>query len=107
MAEEKTYLELSEGSSHKFYEIVVNGVEVTVRFGRIGDPGQAKVTKFATAEKARVDAEKKISEKLKKGYERAVMGVRRKRTVTRRNILVAETATVGAGSPAISSGAGS
>ena len=36
MAEEKTYLELSEGSSHKFYEIVVNGVEVTVRFGRIG-----------------------------------------------------------------------
>jgi outer membrane protein assembly factor BamB len=97
MAEEKTYLELSEANSHKFYEVIVNGVEVSIRFGRIGDAGQAKVTKFATPEKARAEAEKKINEKVKKGYERAVMGMRKKRTVTRRDILVTQNAGAGAG----------
>ena len=39
--QEKTCLELSEegGGSHKFYEVTVKGKEVTIRFGRIGDPG--------------------------------------------------------------------
>jgi outer membrane protein assembly factor BamB/predicted DNA-binding WGR domain protein len=89
--EERTYLELSEegGSSHKFYEVVVNGAEVAIRFGRIGDTGQAKVTKFADVSKAQVEAQKKINEKLKKGYEPAVQGVRQKRTVTRRSSLFA------------------
>lgn len=92
--EERTYLELSEegGSSHKFYEVVVNGAEVAVRFGRIGDAGQAKVTKFADVSKAQSEAQKKINEKLKKGYEPAVQGVRQKRTVTRRSAMFAEHA---------------
>jgi predicted DNA-binding WGR domain protein len=89
MAEEKTYLELSEDNSHKFYEVIVRGVEVSIRYGRIGDQGQTKVTKFPTSDKAKADADKKISEKIKKGYERAVIGVRKKRTVTRRRMAIA------------------
>jgi outer membrane protein assembly factor BamB/predicted DNA-binding WGR domain protein len=105
MAEEKTYLELSEGSTHKFYEVVVNDLEVTIRFGRIGDAGQTKASKFATSEKARADAEKKINEKLKKGYERAVKGERKKRTVTRRNVLIGQNSPAQA--PVTATGAGS
>jgi outer membrane protein assembly factor BamB len=37
-------------------------------------------------EKAKADATKKINEKLKKGYEHAVIGVRQKRPVTRRQV---------------------
>ena len=46
MAEERTYLELSEegGSSHKFYEVMVAGSTLTVRYGRIGDKGQTQVS---------------------------------------------------------------
>ncbi|HSE96723.1 MAG TPA: WGR domain-containing protein [Blastocatellia bacterium] len=89
MAEERTYLELSEaGGSHKFYEVLINGAEVSIRYGRIGDQGQTKVTKYADEAKARADAEKKVNEKLRKGYERAVMGVRKKRSVTRRSMSV-------------------
>lgn len=89
MAEEKTYLELSEsdGGSHKFYEVVVSGTQVSIRYGRIGDKGQTQAKTYPTPEKAQTEANKKINEKLKKGYERAVMGVRQKRTVTRRQIV--------------------
>ncbi len=88
MEETKTYLELSEeeGGSHKFYEVSVAGTHVTLRYGRIGDAGQTKVSSFATAEKAQADATKKINEKLRKGYEHAVAGVRAKRAVTRRQV---------------------
>ncbi|HXG67069.1 MAG TPA: WGR domain-containing protein [Blastocatellia bacterium] len=87
MSEERTYLELSEGSSHKFYEVTVNGVEVAIRFGRIGDQGQTSVTAYANPEKALAEAEKKIREKMRKGYERAVMGARQKRPITRRSAI--------------------
>lgn len=88
MAAEKTYLELSEagGGSHKFYEVVVDGKSVTVRFGRIGDAGQSKTEKFPTPEKATADAEKKLADKQKKGYKKAVMGARKKRAITRRQV---------------------
>ncbi len=86
--QEKTYLELSEGDSgsHKFYEVIVEDTEVTIRYGRIGDAGQAKTSSHPTPEKAQGDALKKINEKLRKGYERAVVGERKKRTVTRREM---------------------
>ena len=72
MVEERTYLELSEaGGSHKFYEIILNGAELTMRYGRIGDQGQTKITKYPDVAKAKADAEKKINEKLRKGYERS------------------------------------
>ncbi len=88
MAEEKTYLELSQegGGSHKFYEVTVNGAEMTIRYGRIGDTGRISTKEFATEDKARAEAQKKINSKVKKGYEAAVMGVREKRAVTRRVI---------------------
>jgi predicted DNA-binding WGR domain protein len=88
MSETKTYLELSEdaGVAHKFYEVVVNDADVTIRFGRIGDQGQSKTTTYSTTEKAIAEAEKKLKEKRKKGYEDAIVGVRQKRTITRRAI---------------------
>jgi outer membrane protein assembly factor BamB len=88
MTSEKTYLELSQtdGSSHKFYEVTLNNTEVTIRYGRIGDNGQTQTKTYPTAEKAKADATKKINEKLKKGYEAAVAGVRQKRAITQRQI---------------------
>jgi len=89
MAEEKTYLELSQagGGSHKFYEVIVNGADVTIRYGRIGDDGQSKTKTYASAEAAQKDAAKKIRSKTKKGYAEAVMGVRKKRAVTSRTAM--------------------
>lgn len=92
MADEKTYLELSEGSSHKFYEVTVAGTQLTIRYGRIGDAGQTSTSKLATHEKALAEAQKKIGEKLKKGYERAQMGERAKRPVTKRSAMIAAAA---------------
>ncbi|WP_326600750.1 WGR domain-containing protein [Streptomyces sp. NBC_01803] len=83
-----TYLELSEdgGSAHKFYEVSVNGTAVSVRYGRIGSGGQLKTTMFATREKAHAAAERKIDEKVRKGYAPAVQGQRAARSVTRRQV---------------------
>ncbi|ONK15150.1 WGR domain-containing protein [Streptomyces sp. MP131-18] len=88
MPETKTYLELSEdgGGAHKFYEVSVNGTVVSVRYGRIGTPGQLKTTAFATPQKARDAAARKIGEKVRKGYEPAVQGRRAARAVTRRQV---------------------
>lgn len=83
-----TYLELSEddGSAHKFYEVGVAGTQVTIRYGRIGDQGQVKVSSFATEDKARAAAAKKVGEKVRKGYAPAVQGQRARRQTTRRTI---------------------
>ncbi|GGL06916.1 WGR domain-containing protein [Nocardia jinanensis] len=83
-----TYLELSEegGSAHKFYEVAVDGTQVTIRYGRIGDLGQRKVSSFADAQKAQAAAQKKIGEKVRKGYAPAIAGARPARSVTRRAI---------------------
>ncbi len=86
MGDERTYLELSEGDagSHKFYEVVVSGTTLMIRFGRIGDKGQTQVKPFANLAAATAEANKKLAEKRKKGYAEAVIGERQKRTVTRR-----------------------
>ena len=86
MSSEKTYLELSEeqGSAHKFYEVSIEGCQLTIRYGRIGTDGQSKTTTYPSPDKARATAAKKIAEKRRKGYEEAVMGVRKKRPITRR-----------------------
>ncbi|MBY8878740.1 WGR domain-containing protein [Actinacidiphila acidipaludis] len=84
-----TYLELSEegNGSHKFYEVVRDGTEVTITFGRIGEPGQTRTTAYATAQQAEAEAAKKIGAKVRKGYAPAVRGVRQRRAVTRREIV--------------------
>ncbi|MEV6601720.1 WGR domain-containing protein [Actinoplanes sp. NPDC051346] len=89
MPADTTYLELSEedGSAHKFYEVAVDGVDLTIRYGRIGDRGQVKQASFASADKAKTEAAKKIGEKVRKGYAPAVPGGRQKRAISRRQIL--------------------
>jgi outer membrane protein assembly factor BamB len=89
MPAETTYLELSEdsGSAHKFYEVTVDGTDVTVRYGRIGDRGQVKESSFVSVDRARAEAAKKIGEKVRKGYAPAVIGGRQPRSVTRRQIV--------------------
>ena len=89
MAEETFYLELSEesGGAHKFYEVVTSDTQVRVRYGRIGDQGQTQINEHATEELARKFAQKKVREKMSKGYTHAVVGQRQKRAVTRRQIV--------------------
>lgn len=88
MSEVKTYLELSEDSavSHKFYEVTIKDCEVTIRYGRIGTAGTVKTSVYPTPEKAQAEASKKVNQKLKKGYEHSIMGVRKKRQITRRQV---------------------
>ncbi len=84
----RTYLELSEdsGSSHKFYEVIVDKTKVSIRYGRIGDSGQSSEQKFGSVSEAEAFAKKKVGEKTRKGYAAAVQGQRQKRSVTRRAI---------------------
>jgi predicted DNA-binding WGR domain protein len=86
--ERKWYLELSEegGGSHKFYEVGVTDLELTIRYGRIGDGGQSSKKSFESFEKAVAEAEKKVKDKKRSGYADAVIGGRQKRTVTRRTV---------------------
>jgi uncharacterized protein (TIGR02996 family) len=60
--------EFEEGSSHKFWEIVVEGNAYTVRYGKVGTEGQVQTKTFKDAAKAEAEANKKIAEKTKKGY---------------------------------------
>lgn len=55
-------------SSVKFWEIDVNGSELTIRFGKIGGTGQTTVKSSDFDEKASVESEKLITAKVKKGY---------------------------------------
>ena len=73
----KSYLELTDAASgsHKFYEVTVKGLSVTVRFGRIGTNGQIRADSYPSAAEAQQAAEKKIGEKLHKGYEAAMSAV--------------------------------
>ena len=61
------------GSSAKFWEISVNGNDVTVRYGRIGTSGQEQTKSFSDAEKAKKHAHKLIAEKTGKGYVECVI----------------------------------
>jgi predicted DNA-binding WGR domain protein len=60
------------GGSAKFWEAVVSGCDVTVRYGRLGSDGQSLTKTFADVEAAQRHAEKLIGEKLKKGYKECV-----------------------------------
>lgn len=60
--------EFSEGSSNKFWEIELNGLSWTTRWGRIGTVGQSKTQTFETAELARHEYDRLVVTKVKKGY---------------------------------------
>lgn len=60
--------ELVEGTSSKFWEVALDDVNVTVRFGRIGTQGQTKTKTFATPAAARKEHDSLVLEKTGKGY---------------------------------------
>jgi DNA ligase-1 len=64
----KRRFECVQRSSDKIWALDLQGSSVTVRFGLNGTQGQASVNNFADAAKAQKHADKKIGEKLGKGY---------------------------------------
>ena len=60
--------EFTDAKSNKFWEIDVEGVFVTTRWGRIGTGGQTKKKELGSAEAAEKEAAKQIASKQKKGY---------------------------------------
>jgi predicted DNA-binding WGR domain protein len=56
------------GNSAKFWEIETNGLEVKVRYGRLGTKGQISDKSFPDEAAAQKHAEKLIQEKTSKGY---------------------------------------
>jgi len=64
----KTYLEYKDDKSSKFWEVLVEGNNATVRYGKIGTKGTAKVHEYDSPEKAIAEAEKLAKSKIKKGY---------------------------------------
>lgn len=81
MGIETTYLELSVGSSHKFYEVTVEETRVIFRYGRIGTQGRREDYAFDSDDQAQAFANAKIQEKLRKGYQPAQPGVTGKKSV--------------------------
>jgi|GEM_PF-5873916 len=64
----RTYLELIDDTSSKFWEIIVEGTEHTVRYGKIGTDGRTSEKSFGSQEEAQASADKLIASKRKKGY---------------------------------------
>ncbi len=66
----KIYLVFKDEKSSKFWQIEVKGKKHTVTFGKTGTKGQSKDKEFNSKKEAEEDAEKLITQKLKKGYEK-------------------------------------
>jgi uncharacterized protein (TIGR02996 family) len=60
--------QLSDSTSHKFWNIDVKGNSFTVTYGKIGTAGQSQTKTFKDAAAAQAEADKLIKEKTKKGY---------------------------------------
>gem|GEM_PF-323096 len=66
--------ELSDGKSNKFWEVLVDGKNVIVCYGRIGTDGTTKGKKHKSEQAARAEAAKLRGEKQAKGYQRVGPG---------------------------------
>ncbi|EMY79497.1 WGR domain protein [Leptospira weilii serovar Ranarum str. ICFT] len=64
----KHRLTYQDATSNKFWNIEVSGKSFTVTYGKIGTSGQTQTKTFDTEEKCLKEANKLLSEKLKKGY---------------------------------------
>ncbi|MGH7171441.1 MAG: WGR domain-containing protein, partial [Gemmataceae bacterium] len=64
----KRYFEFVAGTSSKFWEVAVNGNDMTTRWGRIGGTGQSKTKSFKDEATAQAQADKLIAEKTADGY---------------------------------------
>ena len=67
-AQGKRYFEFVEGKSSKFWEVSVQGQDMTVRYGRIGSQGQTRTKTFTDEAAAQAQAAKLIAEKTDEGY---------------------------------------
>ena len=63
------YFEYTQGNASKFWEVSVDGTDLTTRWGRIGSKGQSKTKTLTSADKAKTEQEKLISQKSTKGYQ--------------------------------------
>jgi DNA ligase-1 len=64
----KRYFEFVDGTSNKFWEIWMDGKDVTTQWGKIGTNGQTKTKTFADEAKAKKEYDKLLAEKTGKGY---------------------------------------
>lgn len=64
----KRYFEFVDGTSNKFWEIWIDGCDVTTQWGKIGTDGQTKTKTFDSEEKAKKEYDKLLKEKTGKGY---------------------------------------
>ncbi len=62
------YFEFIDGTSKKFWEIALDGASFTTRYGKIGTDGQQSLKEYDTAAKAKIEYDKLVAEKTKKGY---------------------------------------
>ena len=81
MGIETSYLELSVSNSHKFYEVTVKATRVILRYGRIGTEGRSEEHAFDSEGQAQSFAQRKIDEKLRKGYQHAQLGATGKKPI--------------------------
>ena len=63
-----------DGTSDKFWNIELAGKSFTVTFGRTGTNGQTQTKTFGTADEAKREHDKLVSQKLKKGYTETTAG---------------------------------
>ncbi len=73
-ANDSRHLTFSEGSSHKFWKIELDGSSHTVVYGRIGTNGQTQTKDFNDEAAARKSFDKLVAEKINKGYADATAG---------------------------------
>ncbi|EMY79383.1 WGR domain protein [Leptospira weilii serovar Ranarum str. ICFT] len=70
----KHHLTYQDATSNKFWNIEVSGKSFTVTYGKIGTSGQTQTKTFDDDEKCLKEANKLLSEKLKKGYQNSGEG---------------------------------
>ncbi|NIF52787.1 AAA domain-containing protein [Burkholderia sp. Ax-1724] len=61
-------LRFEGGTSHKFWRVTLRGAELSVSYGRVGTSGQTNLKQYDSAERARREMDKLVTEKLRKGY---------------------------------------
>ncbi|MDU1904355.1 MAG: WGR domain-containing protein [Dysgonomonas sp.] len=66
------YFEYKDEKSSKFWEITLDGLNITTRYGKIGTEGKETDSSFATDEAAQKEYDKMIRAKTKKGYAEVV-----------------------------------
>ena len=69
----KRRFEFISGSSAKFWCVETTGCDVTVRFGRLGTPGQTQTKTLPVPIAAEKHADKLIGQKVGKGYVECVV----------------------------------